>query len=160
MRSEPSRIREALAAARSEQETEIANLRRTTRDRTRELRAAERDRDEARAEAAAAEAERAKAEAAHGVNRARLRSRLAESDRAAEAARRSSRAERDVNDARLWLLVNTLVQAANGVRRELSLPTPSVRPADGVDAAAARPVLAAPAIRPPSTSCWPCPTSI
>ncbi len=136
VRSEPSRIREVLAAARSEQETEIANLRRTTRDRTRELRAAERDRDQARAEAAAAEAERAKAEAAHEVELRRLRSRLAESDRAAEAARRSSRAERDVNDARLWLLVDTLVQAANGVRRELSLPTPSMRPADGVDAAA------------------------
>jgi predicted RNA-binding protein with PIN domain len=65
----------------------------------------------------------------------RQRGRQAEVERMAESARRDSRTERDVDDARLWLLVDTLVQAATGVRRELSLAPPSMRPADMVGGA-------------------------
>jgi hypothetical protein len=137
VRSEPARLREALAAAHTEQESELAGLRRTVRERTRELRAAERDRDAARAAVGDAEVERDAAAAAHEAELRRLRGRLAEAERAAENARRVSRTERDLDDARLWLLVDTLVQAANGVRRELSLPAPSLRPADTVQAGAA-----------------------
>lgn len=139
VRSEPSRLREAMTAARAEQEDELTGLRRTVRERTRELRAAERDRDAARAAAAEAVVERDAAATTNEAELRRLRGRFAEAERAAESARRGSRTERDLDDARLWLLVDTLVQAANGVRRELSLPAPSLRPADAVQAGAASP---------------------
>src|SRR5206468_11001984 len=135
VRGEPARLREAMAAAGAEAEAELAALRRSLRDRTRELRAAERDRDAA----GAAEAElRARVEglaAAHDAELRRLRSRQAETERAAESARRDLRTERDIDDARLWLLIDTLVQAATGVRRELSLSPLQVRPADAVQSA-------------------------
>ena len=137
VRGEPARLRDALAAARTDQEGEIAGLRRTVRDRTRELRAAERERDDARNAAAETLAERDRADAAREAELRRLRGRLAEAERAGETARRTGRTERDIDDARLWLLVDTLVAAANGVRRELSLSTPTLRPADGVAAGTA-----------------------
>jgi len=137
VRGEPARLRDALAAAGSDQETEIAGLRRAVRDRTRELRAAERERDDARTAAAEAVADRDRADAAHEAELRRLRGRLAEAERAGETARRAGRTERDLDDARLWFLVDTLVAAANGVRRELSLATPTLRPADGVAAGSA-----------------------
>jgi uncharacterized protein YukE len=136
LKGEAARTRDAVTAAMEAAETELADLRRAVRDRTRELRAAERDRDAA---LAAAEELRARLDgeaAAHETELRRLRSRQAEMERSAESARRESRTERDVDDARLWLLVDTLVQAAAGVRRELSLPPPSVRPADTVASAA------------------------
>jgi predicted RNA-binding protein with PIN domain len=43
-----------------------------------------------------------------------------------------------MDDARLWLLVDTLTDAAAGIRRELSLPAPAMRPADTVGSAEAR----------------------
>jgi predicted RNA-binding protein with PIN domain len=137
LRGEPARLREAVAAAGAEREAELANLRRTLRDRTRELRAAERDRETALAEAAELRARLDAQAAAHDAELRRQRARQAEAERSAESARRESRAGRDIDDARLWLLVDTLVQAAAGVRRELSLPPPALRPADTVESAAA-----------------------
>ena len=58
--------------------------------------------------------------------------RVAELEKAATTARRGARVERDIDDARLWLLVETLADAATGVRRELGLSAPSVRPGDTV----------------------------
>jgi predicted RNA-binding protein with PIN domain len=136
-RAEPARLRDAVAAAGAEVETELANLRRTLRDRTRDLRGAERQRDEALASEADLRARMDKEAAAHESEVRRLRGRTVELERAAEAARRGLRAERDVDDARLWLLVDTLVQAAAGVRRELSLSASSLRPADAVASAGA-----------------------
>jgi predicted RNA-binding protein with PIN domain len=69
----------------------------------------------------------------------RLRTRLAESEAAAEAGRRSVREGRSVEDVRLRLLLDTVLDAAAGLRRELALPprdTIGVRPADTVDAVA------------------------
>ncbi|MFN2560168.1 MAG: NYN domain-containing protein [Jatrophihabitans sp.] len=135
VRGEPARVREALAAAGAAAEAELVALRRSLRDRTRELRAAERDRDAAR-ESEAELRNRVDALAgAHDAELRRHRARHAEAERAAEAARRDLRTERDIDDARLWLLIDTLVQAATGVRRELSLSPPAVRPADTVESA-------------------------
>jgi predicted RNA-binding protein with PIN domain len=134
-RAEPARLRDAVAAAGAEVETELANLRRALRDRTRDLRGAERERDEALAAEAELRSRLDKQAGAHETEVRRLRGRTVELERAAEAARRGSRTERDVDDARLWLLVDTLVQAANGVRRELSLSAPTARPADAVASA-------------------------
>jgi predicted RNA-binding protein with PIN domain len=99
------------------------------------LRTAERDRDAALAVAQAARAQLETQAAAHEAELRRQRARQAEAERSAETARRGTRTERDVDDARLWLLVDTLVQAAAGVRRELSLPAPDLRPADVVASA-------------------------
>jgi predicted RNA-binding protein with PIN domain len=134
-RGESARLRDAVAAAGEQAGTDLAAVRHTLRERTRELRAAERDLEAVRL----AESElrgRFEAQAsAHDADLRRLRGRLTEAERAAETARRGSRTERDVDDARLWLLIDTLVQAAGGVRRELSLAAPTLRPADAVGSA-------------------------
>ena len=135
LKGESARTREAVASAAADATQELAELRKSVRDRTRELRQAERERDAA---AAAADELRGRLDAqaaTHDAELRRQRARQAEAERSAESARRGSRTERDVDDARLWLLIDTLVQAANGLRRELSLPAPAVRPADTVDAA-------------------------
>ena len=137
LRSEMAKGREAVAAAIADLEAANADLRRQLRTRAAETHAALRERDEARTELTA---ERARVEAADSAREAelrRLRARIAELERASGSARREARADRDVDDARLWLLVETLVDAASGVRRELSLPAPSMRPADAVAATAA-----------------------
>jgi predicted RNA-binding protein with PIN domain len=59
---------------------------------------------------------------------------MTELERVVESARRGTRTEREVDDARLWLLLDTLTEAAGGIRRELSLPPPALRPADAVEA--------------------------
>jgi predicted RNA-binding protein with PIN domain len=136
LRGEPGRVRDAVAAAGAETEAELTNLRRTLRDRTRELRGAERERDAARAEATELRARLDAQATAHDAELRRHRARQADAERSAESARRDSRTGRDIDDARLWLLVDTLVQAAAGVRRELSLPPPALRPADTVESVA------------------------
>ncbi|MDT4913566.1 MAG: hypothetical protein QOC66_2694 [Pseudonocardiales bacterium] len=135
VRGEPARLRDAVAAAGAETEAELATLRRSLRDRTRELRAAERERDAARAAEAELRTRMDALAATHEAELRRQRGRQAEAERAAESARRDVRTEREVDDARLWLLVDTLVQAATGVRRELSLSPPTLRPGDTVDSA-------------------------
>lgn len=135
LKGEPVRVREAAAAAAEAAAAEVAALRKTVRERTRELREAERARDAAQASAAELRTRLEAQAAAHDAEMRRQRARQAEVERSAESARRGTRAERDVDDARLWLLVDTLVQAATGVRRELSLSPPQVRPADAVPSA-------------------------
>lgn len=135
LRGEAARTRAAVEAAVAETAEELAGLRKATRDRTRELRQAERDRDAAVADAGQLRGRLEAQLAAHDAELRRQRARQAEAERSAESAKRGSRAERDVDDARLWLLLDTLVQAAGGLRRELSLPPTSVRPADLVASA-------------------------
>jgi predicted RNA-binding protein with PIN domain len=135
LKGEPARIRDAVAAAATEVTQELTELRKSIRERTRELRQAERERDAAVAEAEELRTRLDAQAAAHDAELRRQRARQAEVERSAESARRGSRTERDVDDARLWLLIDTLVQAAGGLRRELSLAPPAVRPADTIDAA-------------------------
>jgi predicted RNA-binding protein with PIN domain len=63
-----------------------------------------------------------------------LRSRLAAAESAVAAARLAAREGRSAEDARLWLLVETIGQAAQGLRRELALSPPTVLPGDLVEA--------------------------
>lgn len=84
---------------------------------------------------AAAERDRAAAEA----EARRLRTRLTEAEAVMEAGRRAVREGRSVEDVRLRLLLDTVLDAAAGLRRELALPprdTIGVRPADTVEAVA------------------------
>jgi predicted RNA-binding protein with PIN domain len=136
-RGEAARTREAVASAVGQAERELDEARRTLRERIRELRTAERERAAALDTAAEAAARLGVQASAHDAELRRLRGRLVEVERAAEGARRGARSERDVDDARLWLLVDTLVQAATGVRRELSLAPPELRPADAVGSGSA-----------------------
>jgi predicted RNA-binding protein with PIN domain len=135
-RAEPGRVRDAVDAATRTAAAQLADIHRQLRARTTELRAAEAARDAA---LVALEEERRRAQGSDVIQvaeRRRSRARIAELERALEGARRAARSERDVDDARLWLLIETLTDAAAGVRRELSLPAPSARPAETVSASA------------------------
>lgn len=132
LKAEAARSREAIADAGMQARDRIAELEKGLRNRTRELRTAERERDEARAELDAARQAAERSDSAREGELRRLRARLSELEQAGGAARRGARIEREVADARLWLLVETITAAAAGVRRELSLPPPSMRPADAL----------------------------
>ncbi len=64
----------------------------------------------------------------------RLRARVSELEGESAATRRVARDDRDAEVVRLRLLLETVVGAASGLRRELALPASSALPADGVPA--------------------------
>jgi predicted RNA-binding protein with PIN domain len=64
-----------------------------------------------------------------------MRNRLADAEVAAESARRATRDGRSAGDTRLRLLLDTVVEASQGLRRELALPPTTDRPADLVEGA-------------------------
>ena len=77
----------------------------------------------------------------------RLRAKLLDAELTASGARSAAKEARAVDDARLWLLLETIGQAAVGLRRELALEPATKLPADFVaDTAADRP--GAPGARP------------
>ncbi|WP_242608960.1 NYN domain-containing protein [Actinomadura formosensis] len=137
-------LKEELAAARAarsaeldklraelrETKAEVAGLRHKLHDARTRFRAAEE-----RADAAAERAERELAAARESTAASekelrRLRARTAHAEANAEAARRAAREGRNVDDVRLRMLLDTLVDAAQGIRRELALPSTIGRPAD------------------------------
>ncbi len=132
-RAEPARIRDEVAAALADQAAELDQARKTLRARTGELRAAERERDAAtRGDRARSARPPRRRQAARDAELKKLRARVAELERALEANRRGARTERDLDDARLRLLLDTVLDATAGLRRELDLPSVAVRPADTV----------------------------
>ncbi|MFJ9027240.1 NYN domain-containing protein [Streptomyces sp. NPDC102274] len=147
-RRELERLREELAVARaltkSETErlrTELEAARKETESLHRKLRSAQSDvkRGEAALRRANAESEAFRAESAAQVSAAesetrRIRARLGEAEAAVEASRRAAREGRSVEDMRLRLLLDTVLESAQGLRRELALPPAAARPADTVDA--------------------------
>ncbi|MDW8805681.1 NYN domain-containing protein [Streptomyces scabiei] len=147
-RAELDRLREQLAEARahtkSETErlrTELEAARKEADSLHRKLRAALSDvkRGEAALRKLHAETETVRAEGHAQVSAAesesrRLKARLGEAEAALEAARRAAREGRSVEDMRVRLLLDTVLDAAQGLRRELALPPVSVRPAETVDA--------------------------
>ncbi|GGZ69783.1 NYN domain-containing protein [Streptomyces echinoruber] len=147
-RAELERLRAELAAAREQTRTETERLRaeldaakKETESLQRKLRAALSDvrRGEAALRKLQGEIETVRAEgqaqlsAAESENR-RLKARLGEAEAALEATRRAAREGRSVEDMRVRLLLDTLLDATQGLRRELALPPVSVRPAETVDA--------------------------
>ncbi|MFD4700974.1 NYN domain-containing protein [Streptomyces niveus] len=147
-RRELERLREELAQARASTKSETERLRteldaarREAESTHRKLRSALSDvkRGEAALRRTAAEMETARAEAATQLSAAvsesrRLKARLAEAESAVEAGRRAAREGRSVEDMRLRLLLDTVLESAQGLRRELALPPASAHPADLVDA--------------------------
>ena len=143
-RAEVERARTEAAAAKAEA-VELRRRLGTARDRARQAES------ESAEELATAQAERAASAAALIAAEAearRLRARLADAEVALEAARRTARESRGAADVRLRVLLDTVVDAAQGLRRELALPPTTERPADavaadlGVDAGAAAGVAA------------------
>ncbi|HZZ97593.1 MAG TPA: NYN domain-containing protein [Jatrophihabitantaceae bacterium] len=135
LKAEKSRVEAAATAASAAASDEATRLRNMLRSRTADLRAAEGGAAQAQATAEAARAELEAVQAAHAAELRRVRARTVELERAIETSRRDNRTGRDVNDARLRLLLDTLTEAAAGVRRELALPPGALRPADTVAAA-------------------------
>ncbi|MCL7457896.1 NYN domain-containing protein [Micromonospora sp. MSM11] len=121
LRDELARVREELGQLREESRQLHRSLRETqARERkATELLATERGR-----------AARATADADAELRR--VRARLAEAEAAAGVARASAKEARSVDDARLWLLLETIGQAAVGLRRELALDPVDKLPADFV----------------------------
>jgi predicted RNA-binding protein with PIN domain len=87
--------------------------------------AEDRERDHAQAVSASAEAER---------DLRRLRAALAAAQEERDASRRAGRDDRGLQVAKLGLLLDTVAEAASGLRRELALPPSVKRPADEVAA--------------------------
>ncbi|AXG77420.1 NYN domain-containing protein [Streptomyces paludis] len=147
-RRELDRLREELAVARTLTKTDTERLRteleaarKETESLHRKLRSAQSDvkRGEAALRRVTAETEALRAENAAQVSAAesetrRVRARLAEAEASAEASRRAVREGRSVEDMRLRLLLDTVLESAQGLRRELALPPAASRPADTVDA--------------------------
>jgi len=143
-----ARLQEQLEALRAERRVEAERLRAeatTARAEATELRrrlAEARDRarrveNDAVERIAAADVERAASLAAAAGSDAearRLRSRLADAEGALESSRRTVRDGRSSADIRLRILLDTVVDAASGLRRELALPPTTERPADAIAA--------------------------
>ncbi|MVO89090.1 RNA-binding protein [Streptomyces sp. p1417] len=147
-RAELERLRAELAAARAHTKTETDRLRaeldvakREAESAHRKLRSAHSDikRGEAALRKSAAETDAVRSEGQAQLSAAesearRLKARLGEAEAALEATRRAAREGRSVEDMRVRLLLDTVLDAAQGLRRELALPPVSVRPAETVDA--------------------------
>ncbi|MGW4440731.1 NYN domain-containing protein [Streptomyces sp. NPDC004596] len=147
-RAELERLRAELAQAREQTRAETERLRAEAESAKREaeslhrkLRAALSDvkRGEAALRKSRGETEAVRAEGQAQLSSAesesrRLKARLGEVEAALEATRRAAREGRSVEDMRVRLLLDTLLDAAQGLRRELALPPVSVRPAETVDA--------------------------
>ncbi|MFF4228247.1 NYN domain-containing protein [Streptomyces sp. NPDC001820] len=130
IKSETERLRTELEAARKEAETLRRKLRSAQSDVKRgeaALRRRDADLDAIRSEAAA------QVSTAESESR-RLKARLGEAEAAVEASRRAAREGRSIEDMRLRLLLDTVLDAAQGLRRELALPPAAIHPADTVDA--------------------------
>ena len=146
---ELARLRQELAEARSASHTEsersreeLDSLRRELEATRKKLRSAQSDvkRGEAALRKSEEELESVRAEAASERAAAesearRLRTRLSEAGSALEAGRRAARESRSIDNMRVRLLLDTVLEAAQGLRRELALPPVSEhRPADSVEA--------------------------
>jgi len=127
-RTDAEQARGALAVVEEELTAMRRELRRLRADADR-LRAAARDAERQ------AEGERSAAAEAATAHRAALRSaedRARRAEEEAQLARRSAREGRSLAAARTRLLLDTVVEAAAGLRRELALPPAAMLPADVV----------------------------
>jgi predicted RNA-binding protein with PIN domain len=133
-RAETAALRERLGRQLEKLKTENAQLRRTVGASRSELKRAE-----SAAASAAAAAESARREAAVSTRSSeaetrRLRSRVSELEAQLAQLVRSERTSRDAEATRQRLLLDTVIEAATGLRRELALPAVEVLPADTVEA--------------------------
>lgn len=141
-REEADRLREVLDAERAR----VAELEERLTGARRERRRLRSDADRARAQARLAGeqvvAERGRLEARIGVLTEEVREaheKLRQANERAEQSRRAEREGRSLAATRVRLLLDTVLDAAAGLRRELALPPAELRPADFVTATAPAP---------------------
>jgi predicted RNA-binding protein with PIN domain len=129
LRDELGRLREEAGALREE-----------VRTLTRSVREAQ-QRERKAADTLATERGRtARATADTEAELRRLRAKLADAEALTSGARQSAKESRAVDEARLWLLLETIGQAAVGLKRELALEPSMMLPGDHVaDTTADRP---------------------
>ncbi len=132
-RVEADKLRDELARLREE----AAGLREDNRSLTRLLRELQAKEKRATELVATEKGRLNRALADHDAELRRLRAKLAEAETLAGANRLSAKEARQVDDARLWLLLETIGQAAVGLRRELALEPSHLLPADVVAAESA-----------------------
>lgn len=146
-KDEVARLREELHAARLQARDDVARLkseaaaqaavgeqlRRALREVQAQMRALRAESSQVMAEAELTVREAREATQTAQAEGRRLRGRLAEAESGLDAARRATREGRQADSVRLRLLLDTVVGAANGLRRELALPPlpdAGTRPAD------------------------------
>ena len=142
LREEVAAVRRELTRTRAAHKEEVAALKAENASSRRRLDSERSAASQARrhSQATEAELERVREEAARQSSGAqaeqrRLRSRLAEATRDLQAIRQGEREGRAAEAVRARLLLDTLVAAAQGLRRELALPPVQTLPADTVEAA-------------------------
>ena len=135
-RVEADKLRDELARVREE----LGQLREETRTATKALREAQAAQKRASDLLATEKGRASRVAADHDAEVRRLKTRLAEAESLAATGKQSAKDARAADDARLWLLIETIGQAASGLRRELALGPSAKMPADFVaDNSAERP---------------------
>ncbi|MFF5292536.1 NYN domain-containing protein [Paractinoplanes globisporus] len=135
-RVEADKLRDELARVREE----LGTLREESRTTAKALREAQAGQKRASDLLATEKGRASRIAADHDAEVRRLKARLAEAEAQAATGKQSAKDARAADDARLWLLIETIGQAASGLRRELALGPSEKLPADFVaDAAADRP---------------------
>jgi len=123
LRAELTRLRDEMTGIQQEQRANIKALReaQAALKRANELLSIEKGRA-------------AKAVQDHEAELRKLRTKLADAEAAKGDFRQAARESRALDEARLWLLLETIGQAAVGLRRELALDPAKIMPADTVAA--------------------------
>jgi predicted RNA-binding protein with PIN domain len=135
-RVEADKLRDELARVREE----LGQLRDESRATAKALRESQAAAKRASDLLATEKGRAARANIDHEAEVRRLKTRLAEAEAMAATGKQAAKDARAVDDARLWLLLETIGQAASGLRRELALGPTDKLPADFVaDASADRP---------------------
>jgi predicted RNA-binding protein with PIN domain len=133
---EADKLRDELSRLR----TEAAGLRDEVRTLAKSLREAQAAQRKATEMLATQKGRAARAVAELEAETRRLRGRLTDAEVAVSGARAQAKDARAVDDVRLWLLLETIGQAAVGLRRELALQPAQQLPADYVaETSAVRP---------------------
>jgi predicted RNA-binding protein with PIN domain len=133
-RAQNKELRSRLRAQLDTVKAENAQLRRTLGQARVQLKEAVQRADEAQAVMDERSREAAVATRALEADARRLRARISELETQHTSARRAVRDDRDAEVMRLRLLLDTMVDAVGGLRRELALPPSDLLPADTVSA--------------------------
>ena len=132
-RTETRQVREKFRAQVADLKSENTTLRRKLNETRLRIGAAEDEAARRTEEASTADARVAAARAEADRELRRLKARVAELEEVEQAVRRTAGQERELASVRLRLLLDTVLDAAGGLRRELALPPAgNLRPADTV----------------------------
>jgi predicted RNA-binding protein with PIN domain len=140
-RTEARQVRERLRGQIADLKAENVTLRRKLNEARQRISGLQSDLELRTAEAGSADERVSAARADVDRELRKLRARITELEAAEHAARRTAGQERELASVRTRLLLDTVIEAAGGLRRELALPPGGeIRPADtvaGVEPAAA-----------------------